>query len=79
MYPAVIHVQALDDFTLLLVFDNDEKRQFDIKPLLSHEPFKQLIDKNLFFTVKTSFDTIEWDNEIDIDPEYLYEHSKIIE
>ncbi|MBQ3518891.1 MAG: DUF2442 domain-containing protein [Clostridia bacterium] len=30
----IIHVLADDDFTLLLTFDNGEKRRFDLKPML---------------------------------------------
>jgi len=37
--------------------------------------FRELYDIELFETVKKSFDTIEWENEADIDPEVLYEHS----
>ena len=33
------------------------------------------IDENLFKAVKVSFDSIEWPNEADIDPETLYEDS----
>jgi len=30
----------------------------------------------MFKTVKTSFDSIKWDNEADFDPEILYQKSK---
>ena len=36
-----------------------------------------LKDENIFKMVKISFDTIEWPNGIDLDPEVLYEKSKI--
>ena len=52
-----------------------EKRQFDMKPYLDTGIFKELRDKNLFKIVKTSFDTIEWANEADFDPETLYQKS----
>jgi len=78
MYPVVKSVVPQDDFTLLLIYDNDEKKVFDMKPLLNRQPFSALADKTLFLKVKTSFDTIEWGNEIDIDPEYLYEKSETV-
>jgi hypothetical protein len=78
MYPVVISVVPQDDFTLLLIYDNNEKKVFDMKPLLNQQPFSALTDKSLFSKVKTSFDTIEWENEIDIDPEYLYEKSEAV-
>ncbi len=44
-------------------------------PYLELGVFKTLKDENLFKTVKVSFDTIEWSNGADIDPETLYEDS----
>ncbi len=80
MQPLINKVIARDDFTLVLFYENDEKRIFDMKPLLKSPPFNQLNDKNIFFSVKPSFDSIEWENEIDIDPEYVYRVSeKMIE
>jgi hypothetical protein len=38
--------------------------------------FKTLKDEKMFKTVKVAFDTIEWANGVDLDPEVLYEKSK---
>ncbi|HOO84121.1 MAG TPA: DUF2442 domain-containing protein [Prolixibacteraceae bacterium] len=75
MYYAVRKVIPQDNFFLLLVFENGEKRKFDMKPYLDLGIFKELNDLNVFNSVKVSFDSIEWDNEADIDPEVLYEKS----
>ena len=64
-----------EHYLLLLTFENDEKRQFDMKPYLDFGIFEELKDLRLFKTVKTSFDSIEWDNEADFDPEILYQKS----
>lgn len=40
-----------------------------MKPYLDLGIFQELKDLNLFKTVRTSFDSIEWDNEADFDPE----------
>jgi hypothetical protein len=76
MYLAVKDVKPQDDYTLLLTFENGEKRQFDVKPYLHLGIFQELKDKRLFKTVRKSFDTIEWENEADFDPEFLYEKSQ---
>ena len=68
-------VNPLDNYLLLLTFENGEKRQFDMKPYLDLGIFKELKDQRLFRTVKTNFDSIEWDNEADFDPEVLYQNS----
>ncbi|MGL5797345.1 MAG: DUF2442 domain-containing protein [Cetobacterium sp.] len=78
MYLAIKKVIPTDDYKLILTFENDEIRIFDMYPYLSVGIFKELNDINLFRTVKISFDSIEWLNEADIDPETLYEESKKI-
>ncbi len=79
MYLAVKNVQPKDDYLLLLTFENGEKRQFDMKPYLNVGIFSELKDVNLFKTVRKNFDTVEWDNEADLDPEILYRDSLKIE
>lgn len=76
MYLAVKGVKAIDNYKLILTFENNEKRLFDMTPYLELGVFKTLKDENLFKTVKVSFDTIEWSNGVDIDPETLYEDSR---
>jgi hypothetical protein len=79
MYLAIKNVKPQDNYMLLLTFENGEKRQFDMKPYLEIGIFKELKDLNLFKTVKISFDSIEWANEADVDPEVLYQKSQPIE
>lgn len=76
MYLAVKQVVPKEDYKLLLTFENGEKRLFDMKPYLDIGLSKQLKDIKLFNTVKISFDTVEWANHADIDPEVLYEQSE---
>jgi len=78
MYLSVMDVKALDDYRLLLKFENEEERIFDINPYLEIGKFQELKNKKLFKTVRISFDTIEWDNGLDLDPELLYQKSKAV-
>ena len=75
MYLAVKNVIPLDNYFLLLTFENGKKRQFDVKPYLNLGVFRELQDIELFKTVAISFDTIEWKNKADFDPEFLYQRS----
>ena len=77
MYLAVKKVKPLSNYKLELVFQNKEKRIFDVKPYLSTGLFKTLKDEKFFKTVKISYDSIEWPNGVDLDPEILYKKSKI--
>jgi hypothetical protein len=78
MYPAITEVKPMENYILLLTYDNGEKRQFNMKPYLNTGIFKELKDPSVFNTVKTCFDSIEWDNEADFDPEVLYSDSFLV-
>ncbi len=73
MYLSVIYAKALDDYKLLIGFENNEQKIFDVKPYLEIGKFKELKNEKLFRTVKVKFDSIEWDNMLDLDPELLYQ------
>ena len=77
MYLSVINVKPLADYNLLLTFENNEEKLFDVKPYLELGKFQELKNTELFQTVKISFDTIQWDNNLDLDPEYLYNKSVV--
>ena len=76
MYLSVNKVKPLSDYRLELTFENKEIKIFDVKPYLDTGLFKTLRDDKYFKTVKVSYDTIEWPNGVDLDPEVLYEKSK---
>jgi hypothetical protein len=76
MYLSVNNVKVLDNYELELTFENNETKIFDVKPYLDTGLFTKLKDENYFKMVKISYDTIEWPNGIDMDPEVLYEKSR---
>jgi hypothetical protein len=78
MYLAVKDVKPSKDYQLILTFENGEKRKFDMKPYLDIGIFRELKDKAQFDTVHLNFDTIEWNNEADLDPQDLYKYSEPI-
>ncbi len=75
MYLSVKNVVPQENYMLLLTFENDEQRRFDVKPYLDAGVFRELRDVELFNTVRVCFDTVEWKNEADLDPEFLYRNS----
>ena len=79
MFFAVTKVTPLDNYLLKLKFKNGEEKIFDMKPYLEIGVFKMLKDEKKFKTAKVSFDTVEWGNEADIDPETLYHDSLALE
>lgn len=75
MYLAIKSVEPQNDYKLLLTFENSEKRVFDVSEYLNIGKFTELKDKSIFNSVRVSFDSIEWSNHLDLDPEILYEKS----
>ncbi len=75
MYLKIKEVKAEKHFVLHLLYNNGETRFLDMKPYLDFGIFAELADEKLFQSVKISFDTIEWSNGADLDPEFLYEKS----
>jgi len=72
MYSSVIDVKPLEGYKLHLTFENREERVFDVSPYLSIGKFAELRDVSLFNTVAVKFDSIEWANQLDLDPEILF-------
>ncbi len=72
---SVPNVETLEDYTLLLTFDTNETRIFNVKPYLEKGIFKELKYLKAFTSVRVDFDTIPWSNGADLDPEVLYEDS----
>ncbi len=79
MYLPVKKVQPLSDYKLLLTFGDREERIFDVSPYLSTGKFSELRNIAVFNSVTVKFDTIEWANHLDMDPEFLYEKSVKVE
>ena len=77
MYPSVINVIANENYTLSIDFDNGEYGTLDMKPFLDFGIFRKLKDYNAFKRVHVSFDTIEWDSGVDLDPEFVYDKCQL--
>jgi len=73
--PRVLSAKPIDDYMLLIKFNNGEERIFDAKPLFIHNVFKPLQDKLFFDLVKVAYGTVEWPNDIDYCPDTLYSES----
>ena len=72
----IINVKPLEDYQLLLVFDNQEKRIKDMKPYLEKGIFKELKDEKFFKSVKILYGAISWDGRIELCADSLYLTSK---
>lgn len=73
-YP--IEVKPLENYRLLITFDNNEQRIFDATPYLNDVFFAPLRNTAIFNTAKINPLTVEWAGGIDICPDELYYNSK---
>jgi len=76
MNPRIKNVRPNDDYTLTIIFENNEERVFDVKPYLDKGIFNQLKDRRIFNSVKPFLGSIQWMNGLDFCPDTLYLESK---
>ena len=73
--PRAIDVKPLDNYRLLLTFDNQERKIFDVKPYIRGSWFGQLKNPDVFNAVRIAGLSVEWPDGQDICPDCLYEQS----
>jgi hypothetical protein len=72
----VINAELQNDYRICVEFNNGTKGIIDFKKILEEdhrEIIRELLDKELFKTVKVNLNTLCWDNDVDFAPDYLYE------
>ena len=72
----VINAEIKNDYKIDIEFNNGIKGLIDFKKILEEdhrEIIRELLNKELFKTVKINLNTLCWDNEVDFAPDYLYE------
>jgi len=77
--PKAVDVVPQPDYHLLVTFNNNEKRLFDVKPYFDFKPFQELENEALFNTVKPAGLSVEWIHGQDICPDDLYYNSVPLE
>jgi hypothetical protein len=75
MVPDIIAVSFLQDYKLLLEYENGEKREYDCEPILGFKPYNMIVNPFVFRLVSVEFGSIVWPNGVDIAPETLYHDS----
>jgi hypothetical protein len=72
MNPFVISVRTQDDYVLDLLFDNGERRLFDVKPYLTLGVFARLQNLALFRSARVVSGSVEWPDDLDLSYDTLY-------
>jgi Mg/Co/Ni transporter MgtE len=75
----VIKAELKNDYEVYIEFNDGTKGTINFKKILENdhrEIIRELLNKDLFKTVKVDLNTLCWDNEVDFAPDYLYEQIK---
>lgn len=72
-------VEVRDGYILRIWFEDGSIKEFDCREIYNEKPFEPLQDKKFFSQAYVFADTVAWSEEIDIAPEYLYEHGTSID
>ena len=68
--------KQVGDYQIELVFNNNKKGVVDLKNTIftdTRDIFKELKDLDKFKKFKIEFDTLSWENGLDLAPEFLYD------
>ncbi|MCK4665005.1 MAG: DUF2442 domain-containing protein [Bacteroidales bacterium] len=76
MFLEVTKAEYINDFRILMEFNDGVSKTVDLENELDGEIFQALRNKNYFKTFLIKYNTIEWDNGADFAPEYLYKIGK---
>lgn len=72
MNPHVTAVEPVDNYALIVHFENNEIKRFDVEPYLDKGIFQELKDINYFKRVAVAFGSVEWPHEQDFSYDTLY-------
>ncbi len=78
--PKIETAKAIDDHTLLIIFDNQQKKKYDMTHLLNREMFTPLKNIALFKSVRVEqggFGVV-WTDSIDISEFELWKNGQIV-
>lgn len=75
MTPKIINVVASDNFKLTVTYINGETRVFDATQLFDYKMYEPLKNKGFFKLAKFDNMCVYWNEEIDLDPDWLYNDS----
>ena len=75
----ILNAEYVEDYKIHVTFNNDESGIIDLKEVILNDKrpiFRELSDANKFRQFKVDFDTIVWENGLDLAPEFLYDFLK---
>ena len=80
LYPKITSVKAIDNYNLIIEFDNQEKKKYDMNHLLNKSMFEPLKNPALFKAVNVEAGgyAVFWNEDIDLSEYELWKHGQTI-
>ena len=78
MNPRVRAVEYKSKYKLIITFQNNEVKEFNLSPYLHYPVFELLNDESFCSKAKVFNGTVIWDDVTDFDPDTLYLESKLL-
>ena len=78
MSPKAKKVEYESPYKIIVTFNNEEVKMFDLAPYLNYPIYEALKDESFCSNAEVQNGVIVWNNEIDLDPDRLYLESKNI-
>ena len=75
--PTAVKVIPLENYKLMVYFDNQEVKEFDVRPYIMGEWYERLKDPSYFRAVMVDGYTVCWPEGQDLCSDELYEHSYV--
>jgi hypothetical protein len=72
MFLEVTYASYIDNYKLLITFNNGVTKTVDLQNELNGSVFAPLKQLDYFKNFQIKYNTIEWENGADYAPEYLY-------
>jgi hypothetical protein len=76
----IIRAERKDGYRIFIEFNNGTTGVIDLKEIIENdrrEIIRELLNMEIFATVKVNLNTLCWDNGVDFAPDYLYEQIKL--
>ena len=76
--PKILSAEAIDNHTLVIEFDNKQKKRYDVTPLLKKPMFSSLKNAAFFKSVKVEQGgyAVVWDSNIDLSEYELWSNGQ---
>jgi hypothetical protein len=76
-YIPVKEASAFDSCRVDVLFANGERARVDFSEIIGQGPWKRLADPSFFKLAHADYDTVVWNDDVDVSPEFVWEKAHL--